>query len=208
MATNKFSLLLIIELFIFTGNIKAQSDNGMISLKEVHVPGTITTGTYSQLTELLGYPKSRFPSTINPISPSCLNEGVSIAPKNKVSCEYLEYDAYEYIRVGDSVQLVFIDLRKATTPIYIDDMVISSQITQKQFLSEITKKGWWPGKQNQYKVGGMDFHYYTYARVKNIGIDYKENPYSSVVFTFYDCLFDKKIWWIEFPIMRIGGIVH
>ena len=208
MAINKFIVFLIIELFTFTGIVNAQSDSGMISLTEVHIPGTITIGTYSQLIELQGKPVSSFTSTINSISPRCLNERIVIAQKNKVQCEYLTYDAYEYLRVGDSVQLVFVDMRKTKTPIYIRGMVITSKITQKAFLLEIIKKGWWSEEQDQYKVGEIESHYYTYSKVKNYGIDFKENPYSSVVFTFYDRLFDKKIWWIEFPIMRIGGIVH
>ncbi len=106
------------------------------------------------------------------------------------------------------MQLVFVDMRKTKTPIYIRGMVITSKITQKAFLLEIIKKGWWSEEQDQYKVGEIESHYYTYSKVKNYGIDFKENPYSSVVFTFYNRLFDKKIWWIEFPIMRIGGIVH
>ena len=208
MTIKRFILAFIIGSFVLTCQLNAQNNKCVISLTEVHVPGTITTGTYSQLIELLGYPKSRFFSTINPSSPRCLNEGITIAPISKVQCEYLEYDAYEYICVGDSVQLVFVDLRKTTTPIHISDMSITPKITQKDFLLEITDKGWWSKELSQYKVGKIESHYYTHSKVKNFCVDCKEDPYSSVVFTFYDRLFDKRIWWIEFPIMRIGGIVH
>ena len=208
MATKKNIITFIIVSFALTCQLNAQSCKCVISLTEVHIPGTITIGTYSQLIELLGYPKSQFFSTINPVSHRCLNEGMSIAPTSKVQCEYLEYDAYEYICVGDSVQLVFVDLRKTTAPIYISDMSITIKKTQKDFLSEITEKGWWSEELSQYKVGEIESHYYTHSKVKNFYIDFKEDPYSSVVFTFYNRLFDKRIWWIEFPIMRIGGIVR
>lgn len=208
MAIDKYVVFLIMELFAFAGMVNAQSHNGMISLAEVRIPGTITTGTYSQLVELLGMPASSFTSTINPIRHKGLKKRIDIAPKDTVQCEYLEYGAYEYLRVGDSVQLVFVDLRKSKSPVYINDMVITPKITQKNFLLEIKERGWWSEDSSQYKVGGIEYHYYTHSKVKNFGVDCKEGPYSSVVFTFYDRLFDKRIWWIEFPIMRIGGIVH
>lgn len=208
MTIKKFILAFIIGAFVFTCQLNAQGIKSNISMTDVYISGVITTGTYSQLIESLGYPKSQFSSTINPISPRCLGEGMSIAPECKVQCEYLEYDAYQYICVGDSVQLVFVDLRKTTTPIYIRDMSITPKMTQKVFLSEISKKGWWSEDLSQYKVGEIESHYYTNSKVKNFCIDFKEDPYSSVVFTFYDRFLDKRIWWIEFPIMRIGGIVH
>lgn len=208
MTIRKLVLFFIIGSFALKAQLNAQSCNFVISLNEVRVPGTITTGTYSQLVESLGYPKSRFFSTINPISHRCLNEGMSIAPKSNVQCEYLEYDAYEYIRIGDSVQLVFVDIEKALTPIYIGDITISSKKSQKVFLSEMTRKGLWSEELSQYKVGEIEFHYYTHSKVKNFCVDFKEDPCSSVVFTFHDSFLNKNIWWIEFPIMRIDGIVH
>ena len=182
--------------------------NAQISMREVYIPDILTIGTYSQLIESLGYPNSQFASTINPINPRCLKEGMVVEPKDTIQCEYLVYDAYEYIRVGDSVQLVFVDLRKSKVPITIMDLVINKKITQKKFLSEITKKGWWSEEQSHYKIGRIESHYYTYSKVKKFGVDFKEDPYSSVVFTFYDRLLDIRIWWIEFPIMRIGSIIH
>ena len=203
-----FIFACIICLFMFKNQMVAQGNNGNISLTDVHVPGIITLGTYSQLIELQGYPNSHFASSINPISPKCLKEGDSIIPKHIVQCEYLVYDACEYVRVGDSVQLVFVDLRKTNVPISINGMAVTRKTTQREFLSEITKKVWWSEEQSQYKVGEIESHYYTHSKVKNFGVDYKEDPYSSVIFTFYNRTFDKRIWWIEFPIMRIGGIVH
>ena len=208
MTTRKFIFAFIINLLAFIGYINAQGSNSVISLTDVHIPGIITSGSYSQLIESQGYPNSYFISSINPISLRCLKEGDFIAPKHKVQCDYLVYDAYEYVRVGDSVQLVFVDLRKTDVSICINNLVITKKTTQKGFLSEITKKGWWSEMLSQYKVGEIESHYYTHSKVKNFCIDFKEDPYSSVVFTFYDRLFDKRIWWIEFPIMRIGGIVH
>lgn len=166
------------------------------------------TGTYSHLIETQGSPTNRFSTTINPINPRCQKAGEFIAPKHKIECEYLVYDAYEYIHVGDSVQLVFIDMRKANVPILINDLSITPKTTQKAFLSGMIKEGLWSEEQSQYKVGEIESHYYTYLKVKNYAIDYEEDPYSPVLFTFYNRTFDKRIWWIEFPVMRIGGIVH
>lgn len=208
MTTRKFIYAFIINLLAFIGNANAQGSNSVISLTDVHIPGIVTIGSYSQLIESQGYPNSHFTSSINPISSRCLKEGDSIAPNHKIQCEYLVYDAYEYVRVGDSVQLVFVDLRKTDISTCIDNVVITKKTTQKLFLSEITKKGWWSEELSQYKVGEVEFHYYTHSKVKNFCVDFKEDPYSSVVFTFYNRIFDKRIWWIEFPIMRTGGIVH
>lgn len=203
MVTNRKTIVSYIGLLVLTCNVCAQ-----ISITEVRVPGVLTIGSYSQLIETLGCPNNQFASSINPISPRCLKEGMSIAPMNKVECEYLVYDAYEYVRVGDSVQLVFIDLRKTQSPIYIKDLSIDKSISQKVFLSIITKKGWWSKELSQVKTGSLEYHYCTHTKVKNYVVDYKEDPCSSVVFTFRNRIIDKRIWWIEFPIMRVGGIVH
>lgn len=208
MTIRRFILAFIINLFAFIGYINAQESNSAISFTDVQIPGVITLGSYSQLIESQGYPNSCFTSSINPISSRFLKEGDFIAPKHKIHCDYLVYDAYEYVRVGDSVQLVFVDLRKTDVSICINNMVIAKKITQKSFLSEITKKRWWSEELSHYKSGRIEYHYYTHSKVKNFCVDFKENPYSSVVFTFYDRLFDKRIWWIEFPVMRTNGIVH
>lgn len=203
MVTNRKKLVFYIGLLVSTCNVCAQ-----ISMTEVRIPGVLSIGLYSQLIETLGCPSKQFTSSINPISPRCMKEGMSIAPLNKVKCEYLVYDAYEYVRVGDSVQLVFINLKTANASICINNVVITPKTTQKEFLSKMAKEGWWSEEQKQYKIGEIESHYYTHSKVKNFGIDYKEDPYSSVIFTFYNRFFDKRIWWIEFPIMRVGGIVH
>lgn len=201
-------LVTFLVMTAFAVNVNAQGDNEMISLVDVQIPGIITYGAYSQLLEMQGEPKKRFTTFINPINPECLVDGVAIAPKNKTRVEYLIYDAYNYIHVGDSVQLVFVDLRKTKHSICIKDVVLSAKTTQTVFISEISQKGWWSDGQSHYMVGGIESHYYTHSNIRTFGVDFKEDPYTSVCFAFYDRLFDKRIWWIEFPIMRIGGIVH
>ncbi len=201
-------LIIALSIVLFARQVCAQGDNNSISMADIHITGMITYGSYTELVASQGCPNSTFASTINPINPKCLNEGEFIAPKHKVQCEYLVYDACEYVRVGDSVQLVFIDLRRTDTPLRINDFVFTQKITQKEFLDAITKKGWWTEELSQYKVGRIESHYYSQSRVKNFCVDFKEDPYSSIVFTFHDRLFDKKIWWVEFPVMRISGIVH
>ncbi len=208
MKINMFFFSFFILLFASTSQINAQNNHGTISLKDIRIKGIMTIGAYSQLIESQGYPDHIYISSINPISSKCLKEGDSLAPAIKIQCEYLVYDSYEYVRVGDSVQLVFIDLKKNNATIRMSNVVITPKITQKEFLMKMTKEGWWSEEQKQYKVGEIESHYYTHSKVKNFGIDFKEDPYSSVIFTFNNRTFDQRIWWIEFPIMRVGGIIH
>ena len=104
--------------------------------------------------------------------------------------------------------MVFIDLRKTIFPIFIKDFVINRTVSQKEFLYKIKKRGWWSNELDEYKIGKIESHYCTYTDVNCFYLDYSEDPYSSVIFTFYNTFFNKNIWWIEFPIMRIDGIVH
>ena len=200
MVTKKLLLLIVMAC---SSHINAQ-----ISMNDIQIPGILTIGSYSKLIESQGYPHSCFTSSITPISQRCLKKGESVAPQYKLQCEYLLYDAYEYVHVGDSVQLVFVDLRKSKAIIYLKDIAITRKITQKEFLSDMAEKGWWSDEMCQYRIGRIESHYYSFSNVKNFSIDYREDPYSPVLFTFYNRIFDKRIWWIELPIMRIGGIVH
>lgn len=208
MAADKILLTFGIGLLAFASTVNAQKDKCVISMTDFRIPGMMTIGTYSQLIESHGQPQSRFVSFVNPINPICMEKGESIAPKEKVQCEHLVYDAYEYIQIGDSVQLIFVDLRKLKIPVYVKDKAITSNTTQKDFLLEMTRMGLWEKELCQFNTGFIEYHYCTRSRVKNYLIEYKEDPHSSVVFTFNNCFYNKKIWWVEFPIMRLGGIVH
>lgn len=208
MANKIVIIAFFVSLLGVSVKLNAQNNANAISLMDVHVHGLLVCGTYLQLVELQGFPICSFISYINPISPRCQTGGRIIGPKDTIQCEHLIYDACEYIRVGDSVQLVFVDLRKTMATVYINNVVITPKINQKKFLSIITSQGWWPEEQSQYRIGRIESHYYTYSSVKNFSVDFKENPYSSAVFTFYNRLFDKRIWWIEFPTMIIEGFVH
>lgn len=201
-------VLLISSFSLWSGNTFAQNTSCAISMNDVFIPGILSIGSYSQLIESQGYPNSSFPSTVNPINPLCIKECGFVAPSNVVQCEYLVYDAFEYIHIGDSVQLVFIDLRKTIFPIFIKDFVINRTVSQKEFLYKIKKRGWWSNELDEYKIGKIESHYCTYTDVNCFYLDYAEDPYSSVIFTFYAELFSNKIWYIEFPVMRIGGIIH
>lgn len=209
MATKKNILILIMALWALTSCVYAQNkiyDN--ISMSDIKVPGIIITGTYSQMIESLGIPISKYPSIINPVKSRYLGKDSVEMHRDEINCEYLVYDAYEYVRIGDSVQLVFIDLRKLRTTMKIKDLYINEKTTQKVFVNEAKRRGWWSDEYIECKVGQMDYHYCTYERVKNYLIDFKEDPYSSLTFTFYNRVFDKKIWWVEIPVMKIGGILH
>ena len=207
MFINKKILSISICLLFFSINIRAQN-NESVSMFDVNIPGIVVVGSYTQLIELQGKPNSSFEYTLNPINSRCIKECGYVLPVNVVQCKYLVYDAFEYIYIGDSVQLVFIDLRKIKLPIFIKDFVIDRTVTQKKFIYEIKKRGWWSYELDECKIGKIESHYCTYTDVNCFHLDYAEDPYSSVIFTFYNTFFNKKIWWIEFPIMRIGGIVH
>lgn len=206
MATKNVIVLLFAGLYLFIGEGHAQPRNYSISMTEIRIPGIITLGKYQDLIELQGIPNVKYYSSVNPPVSNCTEK--TIAPQKKIRCEMLVYDAYEYVHVGDSVQLVFIDLRKSRLTIQIQDLFINERTSQNFFLSEIKKRGWWSDDFVPYKVGEMEYHYCTQSKVKNYLLNFTEDPYSSVTFTFHNLFFDKKIWWIEFPIMRIGGIVH
>jgi hypothetical protein len=182
----------------------AQHDVATISMADVAIPGVLIIGSYSQLIESEGKPSSRFNSTINPVNKRCIKECRYVPPAKAVQCEHLVYEAFEYVRIGDSVQLIFIDLTKTKLPIHIKDLVIDRTISQKNFLYEIKKRGWWTDDENDYKIGRIESHYGTYNNVNNYMLNFEEDPYSSVIFTFHDKPFNKKIWWIEFPIMKIN----
>lgn len=186
----------------------AQNNVGVISMTDITIPGVLIIGSYNQLVESQGKPESRFNSRVNPVNERCIKECRYVPPAKAVQCEHLVYEAFEYVRIGDSVQLIFIDLTKTKLPIIIKDLSINSTVSQKKFLSEIKNRGWWSDDANDYKIGRIESHYGTYSNVNNYILDFNENPYSSAIFTFHNKPFNKKIWWIEFPIMRIGGIVH
>lgn len=206
---NKKFAFWFIGLLMLSCSIVAQTTDVSISMTGVEIPGVVIIGSYSQLIETQGYPNSRFASKVNPINPRCVEEcGYVVSPASVVQCEYLVYEAFEYIHVGDSVQLVFMDLRKAHQSIYIKDFCVARTITSDKFIREIGKRGLWNDELSEYKIGKIESHYCSHTKVNSYYLDFAEDPYSSVIFTFYDTFFSKKIWWIEFPVMRIGGIVH
>ena len=208
MDTKTWLLFLLINLNVFIHCVNAQHSNVRISMNDIKIPNIITVGSYSQLIESQGMPNNKFNSTINPINERCIKECGYVTPSNVIQCEYLVYDAFEYVHIGDSVQLVFMDLKKTKLPVFIKDFVIDRTLSQKEFLYEMKKQGWWSNESDEYKIGKIESHYCTYTNVNCFYLDYAEDPYSSVIFTFYNTFFNKKIWWIEFPIMRIGGIIH
>ena len=127
METKKYLLFVLINLSLIPFiHCIAQCSNVKISMNDIFIPGIITIGSYSQLIESQGCPNSRFNSTVNPINERCIRECEYVPPANVVQCEYLVYDAFEYIHIGDSVQLVFMDLRETKLPIFIKDFVIDS----------------------------------------------------------------------------------
>lgn len=175
---------------------------------DVKPQGLMIVGPYAQLIKQCGKPNSRFFSKINPINKQCIKHDIDVAPQNQVLCEYLVYDAYEYIHIGDSVQLVFIDIRKTDFPLMIENIPITKTTTQNEFLDMARQNGLWSDSLSYFYIGYIESHYYTNTDVRCYGVDFKEDPYSTVLFAFYNQKKDKRIWWIEFPIMRLNGIVH
>lgn len=208
MATKLLLLLFLLTPCTFVKVINAQADSEMISMKDVCIPNVINIGSYSQLISTQGLPKSSFVSTISIVKHGRKGDGEKIAPKYDLECTYLIYDAFEYIRVGDSVQLVFVDFTKTNLPIIIKDFRLDKKTNQSAFLKIIKKRGLWTDEQSNIRIGLIESHYCSNSKVKCYGLDFNEDPYSSVVFTFHDKCINRKIWWIEFPIMRFGGIVH
>lgn len=208
MATKLLLLLLLIAPYAFVKEINAQGDSDMISMNDVRIPNVLIIGSYSQLISSQGFPKTCYASTINSVKHGRNGDGGKIAPKNDLECTYLIYDAFEYICVGDSVQLVFVDFSKTNLTIIIKDIRLEKNINQTTFLKKIKKHGLWSDERNNTHIGLIESHYCSNAKVKCYGLDFEEDPYSLVIFTFHDKCINRKIWWIEFPIMRIGGIVH
>ena len=131
MATKKVIVLLFAGLYLFIGEGHAQPRNYSISMTEIRIPGIITLGKYQDLIELQGIPNVKYYSSVNPPVSNCTEK--TIAPQKKIRCEMLVYDAYEYVHVGDSVQLVFIDLRKSRLTIQIQDLFINERTSQNFF---------------------------------------------------------------------------
>ena len=209
MASNR--LIIIIFILINIPDIaNAQSFTKCISLKNVTVSGVITVGTYSQLVHSLGTPNSSFIADLPSLYTKYQKVKDSSTFRQPMRLERLIYDAYEYIRIGDSVQLVFVDLQKSNAEICFDSISLNKRTTQKYFFDQLLKRKWINKKNDcdydSSNIGYIESHYYTYTKVKNIAIDFKEDPHSSVMFTFYNYAFNKRIWWIEFPIMRIYDI--
>ena len=208
MVTKTRFLRFVICFLLISYGSNAQNPRKAISMFDVKPQGLMIVGPYSQLIKQYGEPNNRFFSKINPINKQCIKHDIDVAPKNQVLCEYLVYDAYEYIHIGDSVQLVFIDIRKTDFPLMIENIPITKTMTQNEFLDIARQNGLWSDSLSCYYIGTIDSHYYTDTDVMCYGIDIKEDPYSTVLITFYNQKKDKRIWWIEFPIMRLNGIVH
>lgn len=210
MKGNRLIIIIIFILINIPNIANAQSFTKCISLKNVIVSGVITVGTYSQLVDSLGTPNSSFIADLPPLHTKYQKVKDTSTFTQSMQLERLIYDAYEYIRIGDSVQLVFVDLQKSNVEICFDSICLNKRTTQKLFFDQLLKRGFFNKKNecdyDSSNIGYIESHYYTHTKVKNITIDFKEDPYSSVMFTFYNYAFNKKIWWIELPIMRIDGI--
>lgn len=211
MAINRISVILFILLFLFTNQAQSQGTRMAISMESIDIPSVIKVGTYEQLVMCLGAPQYHFVSHINPINPKYIENNTHIPPRSTIECEILVYDAFEYIMVGDSVQLVFIDVINSKYQVCIDGVCLSKMTKQKDFMLRMESKGYWMQSDYECCVGAIESHYGTLVPVSVYHFDFKEDPYSHVLITFKrkKCWWQsERIWWIGIPVMRNCGIVH
>lgn len=211
MAIDRFLIIVTLLFVLLQDRVNAQETRLAISMKNIDIHSVIKIGTYDELVQCLGVPSIRFDSSLKLVNPKFAKDHPDIPPKQTIACEHLVYDAYEYILVGDSVQLIFIDVKKSEHPIYIDNIHLTNKMTQKEFLSIMESRSYWLKSDYECWVGSIEGHYCTYTPVKNYYFDFKEDPYDHITITFKDKKHwwqNNRIWWIEIPVMKIGGIVH
>ena len=182
--------------------------NKPISMSEIHIPGLFNIGTYSQLISAHGLPKTSFVTTMNPVMHKKIDEDKRKVSASALECTHLIYEAFEYVRIKDSVQLVFVDFTKADISLFLRGYEFDKHTNQEFFLKSLIRMGLWSEEHGDIYIGLIESHYCSNARVKCYGVGFEEDPYSSIVLAFHDKCYNRKIWWIEIPIMRVNGIVH
>ena len=210
MAINRFFVIFFL-LILCKVQVQSQETRMAISIESIDIPFVIKVGTYEQLVMCLGSPLDRFVSHINPINPKYIKNNIHVPPQSTIECVVLVYDAFEYIMVGDSVQLVFIDVKNSKYPIFIDGICLSRRTKQKDLMLRMESKGYWLKSDYECWIGAIDSHYNTVEPVSVYHFDFKEDPYSNVLITFKKRRYrwqSERIWWIEIPLMRKCGIIH
>lgn len=211
MAINRFIVIIFIQIIVCISQVRSQETRMAISMENIDIPSVIKVGTYEQLVRCLGLPQDRFASHINPLNPKYIKNDTYIPPHSTIECEILVYDAFEYILVGDSVQLVFIDVSKSEYPIFLDGICLSRTTKQKEFMLQMKSKGYWLRSDYKCWIGTMESHYCTFEPVNVYHFDFKEDPYSHVLITFKRKRYrrqSERVWWMEIPVMRRCGIIH
>lgn len=130
---------------------------------------------------------------------SVVDKSLRLIPVNKIDYE----SGLRYLKIGDSVQLNYINFQKNDFTLLMDGIVLNRHTP----LRTLTKHFDISYSERKKMIGG-DMYMFTYRKVKSFGIHSAGNwPYFySIMFVFNNR--NNRLVYIEFPVQFEGSIVH
>ncbi len=171
----------------------------IVTLDDFSSDNLIIKGTYNDIISSYGIPKKKvdFKYTIH-------NE----AQNDTIECTYIAYENHSYVCYKDSVQLDFVDLKRSHYTLRLKDIHLDAN-TDASILVwylYLIGKGNIIGPEGEL-FSHIEGHYCTYNKVKILCLGCTHDMGRPISICFSDSLLDKRLWYIEFPIIIPHGIV-
>lgn len=184
--------------------LNGNTPKGYLSVADFSSDDIIVMGTYDELISRMGEPER------------CSDRYATY--KIKDSLIYIPgmfYDGISYIRRGDSVQLAFVDFRKSGVKLTLQTgggqpLTLDSNSLCDDFYAYMGKYVF-PGNDfnnlpDENKIS-FESHYLIEDRVYTMGFvcDTIDKNHSLLIMPVYTIM-DKRLWYIEFSVIDMGGL--
>ena len=187
-----------------SGKQNVNVPKGFLSVADFSSDDIIVMGTYEELVNKMGKPE-KFLDTY----------AFAIIKDSSIRISGISYDGITYIRHNDSVQLSFVDFRRSCVKLTLqigngDPLTIDSNTLCDEFYAYMDKYVLPDGDcltlpdedkmsfEGHYMTDGM---YYALGFVSDT-LDKRHSNTIVPVFTSQD----KRLWYIEFPVVDMGGL--
>lgn len=155
--------------------------------------------------------KTSYEDMLNRYGKPISEKEASYKPRNIDSLIHIVHELYEgfsYIRYGDSVQLHFIDFNSTNYRMWLREFPLKNSTRIKSLVKYLSFEHYLGSStQDEELFSYIEGHYCTYKKVKVVCLSNINGAPDHICICFRNSIFDKTLWYIELPIILLGGIV-
>lgn len=170
-----------------------------VTLDDFSSDNLIIKGTYHDIVSSYGTPQKEVE-----IAYVLKNQG----HKDTIDLTYIAYKDHSYVRFKDSVQLYFVDLKRSHFNICLKGLLLNAKTKAPALLWHLHSQRVIDATVPEDELFSyIEGHYCTYKKVKVLNLPNPLYKYDCISICFSNSFFDKKLWYIEFPIVIKNGII-